>query len=182
MSFLDGPAPDYCEDLLAKIHARHPTVFLIIKRSKNQNIVVYEANIVNGVFDKDRPISVYWCDIDPAYRAKTRARGINHDRVELTSFEQSVVYGVTVSKRLSDKEVQFDFNAEAHPCRVKYDGKSAKLFTLWEGTPYYVRSAYVAANDVLPNLTNLRANVRELSFNGVNLTTKQPTTIILVKN
>ena len=57
------PAYDpYIEDYLKQYN--HPDILLVIVRSKNKNIVVYEANIENGTLDSKKPIDSYWLDID----------------------------------------------------------------------------------------------------------------------
>jgi hypothetical protein len=41
----------------------NPNIVCMVKRSKNLNVVVYEAKHSNGVFDTKEPLEVYWMDI-----------------------------------------------------------------------------------------------------------------------
>ncbi len=177
-SFYDGPVTDL-KNLDVYLKARAPNVFLIIRRSKNANVVIYEANVKNGVLDKTKPIDVYWLDIDSAYRAHNRG----HDRVEMNAVEMTHAFGVEW-KFINDREVSFTFNADpSRPSRLVLHPQGPRMMTVYNGDVYLVRSAYViGANFVVPDLINLRANIKELSFNGVNLTTKQPTTVVVLRN
>lgn len=48
-----------------------------------QNIVVYEALKKGEALDANKPVDVYWLDIDPAYVAANRKKGIMTDRSEV---------------------------------------------------------------------------------------------------
>jgi len=172
MSFFDGPAPNPGDTFVSEVKKRCPNVFLIFFRNKNLNCVIYELNIVNGKVNKDKPVEIYWLDVDPKYRETTRKTGIKHDRTEITSFENSFVYGV-YSEVLNDTEVQIKFKADASwPLRVKWgSNKSASLYVVKDGITYLIRSAYVAATENV-NLFKLSDNVSELTFHVVNTTTK----------
>lgn len=186
-SFLDRLAPDYTDTIVAEIKKRQPFVFLVIRRNKNKNIVVYEANVKDGIFDKNKPIDVYWLDIDPEYRKPRREQGINHDRVEMNAQELAFAYGVE-AKRVNDTEINMTFNAgsqastSSHPSRIVINSKSAKMITVWQGVAYCVLSAYVIGTTGLPNFVNLKANVKELSFHGINMATKKSVSIVVLKH
>uniref|UniRef100_A0A7S1MJ36 DUF4833 domain-containing protein n=1 Tax=Neobodo designis TaxID=312471 RepID=A0A7S1MJ36_NEODS len=72
-----------------------PALALIILRSKNQNVVCYEARSEADTFaDKlKRAISGYWMDVDPPYAAKARASGKESDRDDLSMLEHQFAYG-----------------------------------------------------------------------------------------
>jgi len=85
-----------CNKQLADLRLTNPNTLFIIARSKNLNIVVYEAILDgNGKLDKDKPVEVYWLDIDPEYVKKNRAKGINSDRSELNMVERQFAYGIS---------------------------------------------------------------------------------------
>jgi len=73
-----------------------PTIAFIIERSLNKNVVVYEGLVdeATGQLQTDKPMDVYWLDLDPAYVAKNRKKGKNHDRDELNMVERNMAYGV----------------------------------------------------------------------------------------
>jgi len=75
------------------IKKRIPRVTFIIERSKNKNVVVYEALLKDGKIDNAKPIDVYWQDIDPAYVKANRAKGKLDDRENLNMIENSMAYG-----------------------------------------------------------------------------------------
>lgn len=173
MSFSNRPAPDPGNSFLVNLQKQCPNVFLVFFRSKNDNVVVYEARWEDG---KVKDIDVYWLEIDAAYRKPRREQGVNHDRVELNALESSLAFGVS-SERINDRELQMRFNADSSiPMRVKSDANGARLYVVYEKTPFLVRSAYVSSRDV-PNLFKLSdACITELSFNVVNIKTKEPKT------
>ena len=74
-----------------------PNVALIILRSKNQNVVCYQAGTEEKTMaDKPkRAIEGYWMDVDPPYAAKARAAGQDDDRDDLSMLEHQFAYGFT---------------------------------------------------------------------------------------
>lgn len=81
----------YIEEYLAKL--ANPNILFIISRSKNKNIVVYEAKMEGGTIKASDPIDAYWLDIDPEYVEKARAKGVESDRVDLNMIERNMAYG-----------------------------------------------------------------------------------------
>ena len=68
------------------IFTHAPNVFLVISRKKNGNVVCYEA-----LLDNDKNIvgiDVYWLDLDPAFRKKSRQKNRGSDRYELTTVDR----------------------------------------------------------------------------------------------
>jgi len=85
-------------DGLMELHrAEAPDAAFVISRSKNANIVVYQARRASGGREGplalDRPLDIFWLDVDPAYQRKARAAGRATDRVELSAMEKSMAYG-----------------------------------------------------------------------------------------
>lgn len=76
-----------------------PNIAFIIERSKNKNVVVYEAQFEAGGarLKADDPLTVYWMDIDPEYQKAARAAGRADDRVELGMIEKKMAYGLTAT-------------------------------------------------------------------------------------
>jgi len=81
-----------------KASRNSPNIFLVISRSKNQNLVIYEAVKSGSDFNAEKPVDVYWLDIDPEYVAKTRAKGVQDDRTELNMLEKQFAYGLSWTK------------------------------------------------------------------------------------
>lgn len=71
------------------------SVVFYITRSKNANVVVYDAQ--PGAPDRE-PVHPYWLDIDPEYVAKNRAKGKLDDIEELNIVERKMAYGVTCTR------------------------------------------------------------------------------------
>eukprot|EP00823_Brevimastigomonas_motovehiculus_P009327 TRINITY_DN89_c0_g1_i1.p1 TRINITY_DN89_c0_g1~~TRINITY_DN89_c0_g1_i1.p1 ORF type:complete len:200 (-),score=69.65 TRINITY_DN89_c0_g1_i1:183-743(-) len=80
---------------LAELKAANKNVMFIIARSKNLNIVVYEGMAKDSKLDPKNPIDAYWLNIDPAYVAETRKKGVKTDRTELIAIERWWAYGVS---------------------------------------------------------------------------------------
>ncbi|MES1911106.1 MAG: hypothetical protein MHM6MM_003591 [Cercozoa sp. M6MM] len=87
-----------CVDIesAAQLQERNPNVFCVISRSKNANLVVYEANIgPDGELVRDEPVLVYWLKIEPSYRQANRRKGKSDDRQELSVLEWRMAYGIS---------------------------------------------------------------------------------------
>jgi hypothetical protein len=84
------------------IYKHDTSVFLVLTKSQNGNVVVMRANLYkDGTFKK---IDAFWLDLDPKYRTDKK-----HDRVEFTSMD-AWAYGVTVHKKVSSREWIIVFN------------------------------------------------------------------------
>ncbi len=70
-----------------------PALLFIIERSKNKNIVVYSAVFHGHHLHREKPVDVFWHDIDPAYMAANRKAGKMDDRSELNMIESQFAYG-----------------------------------------------------------------------------------------
>ena len=70
-------------------------ILFILKRSKNGNIVVYEALYDGDKLKSDKPVDVYWLDVDPKYVEANRKKGKMDDRVELNAVEKKIAYGLS---------------------------------------------------------------------------------------
>ena len=71
------------------------TVLFWIERSKNKNIVVYEAEKTEDTLDHYNNVVGYWLKIEPSYVAKNRQKGKKDDRVEINMVEKKVCFRVT---------------------------------------------------------------------------------------
>merc|ERR1712154_182355 len=69
-----------------------------MKRNKNSNCVVYQANIKDGKIDENEPIIVFWLKIEPSYIKSNRDSGKNDDKQGLTFIERKMAYGVSCTK------------------------------------------------------------------------------------
>ena len=84
-------------------------VCLILRRSKNANIVVYEAKVENPLDSMHEPaLSVaetlegYWQDLDPKAQAKKRKKGIMSDRDDLNYIEKKMAYGFSCTRSTTE--------------------------------------------------------------------------------
>lgn len=120
-----------------------PYVCMYIERSKNANVVVYEARVerdlagnVAGLPLTD-PLDAYWLDIDAAYVKKARKAGKMHDREELNSLEKRMAYGIKCKRRLDPAGSTSD--------AVEFNVKCVAL----ESRPFVLRviTAHLLPND-----------------------------------
>lgn len=178
--FEDGFAPNYSSEFQTHILKRCPSVFLIFYRSKNQNVVIYDANITkneNGKYIfQDPAIDIYWLDIEPSYREKRMKQGINHDREELNMWDKQV-YGIE-EKRISDTQINFRFKLlPKHWFIVKLseDTGTVKTFITFQNIRYWVRSLSIQGQFSITHLLQLsfKSAFEKLSLNVVNLETKK---------
>ncbi len=83
---------------LADFRAKSPNILFIIERSKNLNVVVYEAMVgADKALDATKPVDVYWLDVDPEYIKANRAKGVMTDRSDLNVFESQFAYGLSTT-------------------------------------------------------------------------------------
>jgi len=85
------------EVALADFQSKNADVLFVIARSKNLNLVVYEAqrSADKKSLNPAKPIDVYWMDVDPAYQADKRKKGVQSDREDLNAFEKKFAYGLS---------------------------------------------------------------------------------------
>ncbi|GET88323.1 hypothetical protein, conserved [Leishmania tarentolae] len=91
-----------------RFHADHHDICMYIERSKNENIVAYQANLVDSKtgkpvesgasqsdcrFKASDPLHAYWIKINPEHVARRRARGDLEDTCELNIIERKLAYG-----------------------------------------------------------------------------------------
>ena len=79
---------------------RDPTVVCTIRRSKNDNRVLYQANLIDDgkggrIINPADPITPFWLKIERSYIEKNRKSGKEDDRTELTFLENNMAYGIS---------------------------------------------------------------------------------------
>ena len=118
-----------CEE--SKKILKDETVVCQIRRSKNDNRVIYQANLIEDkdgkkILDPSEPIKVFWLKIEPSYIEKNRKSGKKDDRTELTFLESNMAYGISWEK-IKDGEYKLIFVAlKERPAILKIDPKDGK--------------------------------------------------------
>ena len=177
--FETDQCPEFGDNLVSKIRAICPFVFLICYRNKNKNIVVYQLRVQDGKL-LDPPIESYWLIFEESYQQARRKQNIQHNREELSYLDHLFAWGFN-QQRISDKEASFSFKNHNHPMVVKLINNEACLFTNWKDKKYMLRSLWIDTSDEI-KLLNIQDNVRELSLSGLDITEKnnhKPSTIFL---
>lgn len=131
---------------------KSPHILFYIARSKNENIVVYEANVVNNEFHSKNPVNVYWLDIDPAYVKKNRAKGITTDKSELNTLENNFAYGVSCEPYTgpeTNNQQGYKIKLVALPERIVYIYKSN------DNNGQVLIKAYMYINKKLANIERI---------------------------
>ncbi len=127
MSSASNPIDPSILRQLSDLRVSSPNILFFIARSKNANIVVYEANVKDGKLDPKDPVTVYWLDIDPEYVKKNRAKGVMTDRSELNTLEKQFAYGLS-SESAGNGKYKISLVAfKERPVYVDYDSASNKL-------------------------------------------------------
>jgi hypothetical protein len=148
------------------------TIAFVIERSTNKNVVVYEGLIDPGTnkLKLEKPIDVYWLDLDPAYVEKNRKNGKLHDRDELNMIEKKMAYGVSWTPMEDDA---FDLALVALPkkkCTLKLaDGKPRTIMEI-NGQQCYLTNIYVESK---PSMIGLPKVVYVL-IKGVSIESGEP--------
>lgn len=124
---------------------RVPETLFIIERSKNKNIVVYAAIFQGDSLHPERPIDVFWHDIDPAYVAENRKKGKLDDRTELNMLESQFAYGVQAKS--TGKPHEFRLHLVALPDRecflIRSQEGVAHVRLHIKGKPCHLARVYV---------------------------------------
>ncbi|KPA78223.1 putative mitochondrial hypothetical protein [Leptomonas pyrrhocoris] len=113
----------------------HHDTCMFIERSKNQNVVAYTANLVDGktgaavasgakradvTFKASDPLRAYWVKIEPEHVARRRARGETEDICELNMVERKLAFGCNASLLTKEK-----FMAEVLPDKAARSAATA---------------------------------------------------------
>lgn len=172
-TFEDRLAPPYSPQLFETVRKVCPRIFVLFFRKKNQNVVVYEANIVNGVFSPTTPVSAYWLILEPSYQQARRQQGIFHDREELNFLEQRIGFGYEV-KVTAPTRCEFRFSNRPDDLivlKLNPESGSVDAFTAVGDRKYRLESFFVVGSDY-PHLFNLQDNIEKLEANVIDITTK----------
>lgn len=176
MSFLNGPAPIHDANVVRNIQMKQPSVFLVCKKSKNKNVAVYEVLHKDGKLC-DPPITGYCLVLDTGanYQPKRRSQGIQHDRSEFNALDLQFAWGYA-STRLSDTTAEFWFTMFPDKrFQIVFDPKDsnrAKMYADHQGRKYRLQSMYVEASEHFHIV--LRNNIKQLYFEGLDITTNPP--------
>ena len=85
----------------------HKHIVCQIQRSKNDNRVMYMANMTkDGKLNPAEPLKAFWLKIEKSYIEKRRKSGIKDDRTELTFMENNMAYGITTVAQ-NDEKTEF---------------------------------------------------------------------------
>ena len=153
---------------LSGLRSSSPNILFFISRSKNANIVVYEANLKDGKLDPKDPVLVYWLDIDPEYVKKNRSKGINTDRSELNMVEKQFAYGLS-SESLGNGKYKISLVAfKERPVIVEFDAATNKLSCQMQinGSMVDLYRVYINATDRMIGLP--KVNYVELTGSDTN--------------
>ena len=123
------------------------TICFAIERSLNRNVVIYEGLIdkATGKLRKDKPMDVYWLDLDPAYVEKNRKNGKMHDRDELNYIEKTMAYGISCTP-VPGREDEYTLTLVALPskkCTLKIVDGIPKTVVDINGKQCYMENIYV---------------------------------------
>eukprot|EP00485_Elphidium_margaritaceum_P009766 CAMPEP_0202704196 /NCGR_PEP_ID=MMETSP1385-20130828/16920_1 /ASSEMBLY_ACC=CAM_ASM_000861 /TAXON_ID=933848 /ORGANISM="Elphidium margaritaceum" /LENGTH=209 /DNA_ID=CAMNT_0049362167 /DNA_START=42 /DNA_END=671 /DNA_ORIENTATION=- len=120
-----------CEE--SKAILNDPTVVCQIRRSKNDNRVMYRAKLIDDpsnsgkkMLDPKEPIQVFWLKIEPSYIEKHRKSGKKDDQTDLTFLESNMAFGISweVYGDAKNNEFKLTFVAlKDRPCILKMDPK-----------------------------------------------------------
>ena len=128
------------------------SILFWIERSKNKNIVVYEAIKQNGINDHYNNIIGYWLSIDPEFIKANRKKGKMDDRDELSMIEKKLAYGYKVTSTESNKKLKiYQLNLVSVPSIIMdlitdQQGKPHAIVII-NGYKCYLRKIYVSTKE-----------------------------------
>lgn len=167
-SFTQKRAPTTTTQILQET----PSVFMVCSRSKNKNMVVYEANVqADGTLHPDYPLVGYWLILEPSYQQERKEP---HDREEL-SWIDTFAWGFS-TERLTPTTASFTFRQFPDlSFRVHLNSKgNARAVVMWRQRRYMVRSMYIHCDLNIHWLQpwNSGFTLHKLIFNGLDVTDK----------
>lgn len=121
---------------IVSVYAEAEKLF-VIERSKNANIVRYDANVVKGQINKESPIDAYWL----LYAKK------NGEREELSAFDKKA-YGYKA--KYNEKNKNFDFVLKAvkeKPMTVNMYNNKAKAVIKINDIDCFLEKVYIESKD-----------------------------------
>ena len=136
-----------------------PLLFYI-QRTGSPNTIVYDANMgADGLFQKDKPIDVYW----RRYSEKGQRQDLNY-------LQRTLAYGVKWSATGSANEYVFHLVSYAkRPFRLKKDTDGRPVVALkLQGRDAYLKRVFI---ELEPALFGLKPNIHYVEIFGVDART-----------
>ena len=96
-------------DAIPSIYNVNQNVALVLSRRFNGNVIVFEIMLTKSRHIDS--VTIFWLDLDPAYKAAKRKKNIPHDRDTFSAMD-SLVYGITVGAKSSTR---WDFHFNKFP-------------------------------------------------------------------
>ena len=149
------------ESAVPRIYKKNRNVFLVITRTYNGNVVVYES-----ILDSKRTISkldTFWLDIDNKYQQKARKRKKPHDRVELNTIEK-YGFGINVLNK-NGKKWEFNFKQfKTQTFSVEVHDTGVSCFTVLNGKRYKVHHLHIESSStmLIPTVKKVVATLCDL--------------------
>ena len=127
----------------------NPNIFLMIVRSNNDNVIVYEQPL-------NQPIRYYWHDCDTKYQHKLRKQKKQTDVVEFNTMDR-MAYGIKVVSQYADRTI-LKFNKFDTPIEIKSTPNGRQAFLI--GTERQIRYIYIQVKFILgvPSVSKVTAH------------------------
>jgi len=138
---------EMCQD--SKEQLKNPLNVLIIRRNKNKNVVIYQANLKSdGTLNESEPLICFWLKIEPSYIKKRRQQGYKDDRIGLNFLERNMGYGFSVEKSAADAWILYFVSLKSRPCVLTLkDGKPVLYGALNKVKNVILKEWYVEATE-----------------------------------
>lgn len=178
--FTDGPCPRFGPHMTEEIMKKCPSVFLVCKRNKNQNVVVYDAMVNKLGHFATPPVEGYWLSLHSDHEQALRKQNIKHNREELGFMDLKFAWGFD-AERKSNHECTFKFQQFpkiTFHLKIDQDKKTVRAYFDWKQRKYQIKELYIEATD---NLLVLRPsdNFKSMTVACVDVTKEphQPVTL-----
>jgi len=139
---------EMCQD--SKDQLVNSNTLLIVRRSKNKNVVLYQANLnEDGTYNESEPVKAFWLKIEPSYIEKRRKGGYTDDRQGLNFLERQMGYGFSVQKTSPNAWLITFVSLPSRAGVVTLDkqGKPVLYATTKEGKKAIITEWYVDATE-----------------------------------
>jgi len=110
---------DQLNDLLKQLKEENPNILFTITRSKNFNVIAYEANwkADRSGLNPDQPIKVFWLSWAPELMKQAREQGKSTDREDISFVEATMAYGLSTERVVTCADEMYSFHLVA--CKTR---------------------------------------------------------------
>jgi len=148
----------------------NPRVFCVFARNKNWNLAVFEGVVKEGNLVG---IEHYWLSLDKKFIAAARKKGVNHDREEMTIFD-NIAYGFEQTVKEPSRKIKVRMHKlPSHPMTVVlHKNGHVNAYVALKGETYLMDYVWIEAT--IPKTLVEWPRFLYMDIFGTHLKTRKP--------